>query len=317
MLSARVAVIRFPGSNCEFESLEAVERAGLDGRILRWNEDPEELARFDAYVLPGGFSYQDRIRGGAVAARLPLLEVISRRARAGAPVFGICNGAQILVEAGLVPGGDVPVQAAGASVSTGAPARRDASAASPTDARGSAPTDARRAAAADAGTDPVRLALAPNRIPGRKGYYTRWIYLVPGPGAEGCLFTRGLREPLPMPMAHAEGRFVTAESKLAERLALWTALCYARPDGSPAAGFPWNPNGSLGNAAGVSGLGGNVLALMPHPERARDLAQVPPDLEGPWGDRRRSARVAAWLSADGPGMALFHALARELRGGRP
>jgi phosphoribosylformylglycinamidine synthase len=263
-----VAVLRFPGSNCERESLLAVERAGLAGRIVRWNEAPETLLRFDAYVLPGGFSYQDRIRAGAVAARLPLCEVVARRAREGAPVFGICNGAQILVEAGLVPG----------SGETGA----------------------------------VRLALAPNRIARRDGYYTRWVFLAPGEAAGRCLFTRGLDEPVPMPMAHGEGRFVTSEARLGERLGEEVALRYAQPDGAAARGFPWNPNGSEADAAGLVGGEGNVLALMPHPERAQWLAQVPEGLAGSWGERRRRAAGAADLAADGPGLRLFRNLAASL-----
>jgi phosphoribosylformylglycinamidine synthase subunit PurQ / glutaminase len=268
-VTAQVAVVRFPGSNCEAESLAAIERVGLSGRIVRWNVPESELRLFDAYILPGGFSYQDRIRAGAVAARLPLIDVIAGRAHQGAPVFGICNGAQILVEAGLVPGGG--------------------------------------------DDDPVRLALAPNQIRGRDGYYTRWVFLSPGPAADSCLFTRGLREPIPMPMAHGEGRFVTADPALAAQLPACVPLQYARPDGSAGAEFPFNPNGSQAAAAGVTNGSGTVLALMPHPERAQVLAQVPEHLEGPWGDRRRAGASAAALDQDGPGLQIFRALARALR----
>ncbi len=269
-MAARVAVVRFPGSNCERETVRALARAGLEPRIERWNVPPEELRHFDAYVLPGGFSYQDRIRAGAVAARLPLLEVVARRAKEGAPILGICNGAQILVEAGLVPGGD---------------------------------------------GDPVRLALAANRIERRDGYYTRWVYLAPGPGAEGCLFTRGLDEPLPMPTAHGEGRFTSIDPDLEADLGGSVALRYSGADGGPAGGFPRNPNGSVADAAGLVGGDGNVLAVMPHPERAQDLAQVPEWLAGTWGDRRRAARGRELENA-GPGMRIFQALARALGAGR-
>lgn len=279
MVQARVAIVRFPGSNCEAESLAAVERAGLSGRIVRWNVPAAQLSAYEAYILPGGFSYQDRIRAGAVAARLPLCDVIARRAAAGAPVFGICNGAQILVEAGLVPGPD----------------------SSP------GPGSAEQPAA-----ETVRLALAPNRIAGRDGYYTRWVYLAPGDAAAACLFTRGLTDPIPMPMAHGEGRFLSADPSLSTGLSARVALRYARPDGKTATDFPWNPNGSLAAAAGVTNGAGNVLALMPHPERAQVLAQVPESLAGPWGERRRAGNSAAVLSEEGPGLALFRALARFL-----
>lgn len=262
----RVAVIRFPGSNCEGESLEAIERAGLSGRIVRWNEKPAELAEFDGYFLPGGFSYQDRIRAGAVAARLPIADLLARRAAEGAPILGICNGAQVLTETGLVP--------------------RD---------------DGR-----------VAVALAPNRNPERSGYYTRWVFLGPGPGAEDCVFTRGLAEPLPMPTAHGEGRFVSSEAEGRSALAARGCLRYCTPEGAFATEYPWLPNGSTFGVAGLCNAAGNVLALMPHPDRALRLAQVPDWLPGPWGERRRAARSHAELESDGPGMRIFRGLAAAL-----
>jgi len=99
-----VAVLQLPGVNCEYETRAVLERAGLQAEIFRWNLPPESLETFDAYVIPGGFSYQDRIRAGVVAAKAPVLSVVAAGAEAGKPVLGICNGAQVLVEAGLVPG---------------------------------------------------------------------------------------------------------------------------------------------------------------------------------------------------------------------
>lgn len=281
-MTPRVAVIRFPGSNCEMESLRALQRVGLDGEIRRWNEPPQRLSEFDGYLLPGGFSYQDRVRAGAVAARLPLMELISRRADEGAPVFGICNGAQILVEAGLVPG---------PSAAPASPANEDGE------------------------RQPVRMALGPNRIPRRDGYFTRWVFLAPGPAAATCIFTHGLTESVPMPMAHGEGRYATTDPALAPDPDPVVALRYAGADGEVAVSFPWNPNGSAASAAGVCNSRGNVLALMPHPEWAQILAQVPGDLPGAWGERRRSSHGAEELDADGPGLILFRNMARHLREG--
>lgn len=107
MSAPRVAVVQFPGVNCEAETVRALARAGLPGEVFRWTRPPAELARFDAFVLPGGFSWQDRVRAGALAAKDPLVAVLARVAERGKPVLGICNGAQVLVEAGLVPGGGV------------------------------------------------------------------------------------------------------------------------------------------------------------------------------------------------------------------
>jgi phosphoribosylformylglycinamidine synthase subunit PurQ / glutaminase len=99
----RVAVVVFPGTNSEDETVRALRAVGLDGELVHWSA-PEALARFDAYVLPGGFAYEDRIRAGAVAAHDLVMDPVIEAAQAGKLVLGICNGAQILAEAGLVPG---------------------------------------------------------------------------------------------------------------------------------------------------------------------------------------------------------------------
>jgi phosphoribosylformylglycinamidine synthase len=105
MSPARVAVLQFPGVNCEEETVRALARAGLEGEVFRWTRRAGELRDFAAYVLPGGFSYQDRVRAGALAAKDSLIEVLAAETACGKPVLGICNGAQVLVESGLVPGG--------------------------------------------------------------------------------------------------------------------------------------------------------------------------------------------------------------------
>lgn len=271
MSGARVAVLQFPGVNCEAETARAVERAGLDAEVFRWTRPARELAAFDAYVLPGGFSYQDRVRAGALAAKDPLLESLAERAEAGAPVLGICNGAQVLVEAGLVPGG---------------------------------------------GT--VEVALARNRMPDRTGYHTRWVWCRIEPSA--CVFTRGL-EPgtlLPLPVAHGEGRFTSLKKDALATLADvgQTPFRYARIDGELADEYPANPNGADAAVAGLCNARGNVLALMPHPERAVELGALSRGMGGEWGRGRDSALAARDGHAfdDGPGMAVFHGLARFLKG---
>ncbi len=266
-----VAVVRLPGMNCEDETMRALAAAGLSPALVGWDAAPAALEGFAAYVLPGGFSYQDRVRAGAVAAKDPRLDVLAAAADRGTPILGICNGAQILVEAGLVPGG--------------------------------AP-----------GEDRIALALATNRLPDRDGYLSRWVTLE---ARTGSLWTEAYApgERVPMPMAHGEGRFTARDPgrlpELSARGAVPFAYAAARA-GEPVV-WPDNPNGSAADAAGVTNAAGNVLALMPHPERADRLLQVPLDLPGPWGDRRRRARGdVAGLAAAGPGHGLFLGLAWHL-----
>jgi phosphoribosylformylglycinamidine synthase len=265
----RVAIVQFAGVNCEAESARALERVGLEAEVFRWTRPAKELRDFQAYLLPGGFSYQDRVRAGALAAKHPLLDVLVAQAATGKPVLGICNGAQVLVEAGLVPGG----------------------------AR-------------------VELALARNRMTGRSGYYTRWVTLKVE--ASPCVFTKHLPAGtlLPVPMAHGEGRFTSRETGKMAALVKGgqVPLRYATPRGTLAKSFPDNPNGAEAAAAAVSNAGGNVLAIMPHPERAVSLGALSREIGGEWGERRDRAveHGDQALEEAGPGLALFVGLQRHL-----
>jgi len=267
----RVAVIQFPGVNCEAETLRALERVGLVAEVFRWTRPAGELRDFQAYVLPGGFSYQDRVRAGALAAKDPLVEVLHGELERGKPALGICNGAQVLVEAGLIPGGSG-----------------------------------------------VELALARNRMRGRTGYFSRWVYARVEPSP--CVFTREL-EPgtvLPLPVAHAEGRFVGSPGRVPALVrAGQTPLRYARHDGALATAFPEHPNGAEESVAAVCNPRGNVLAILPHPERAQDLGAVPRQMVGPWPEARSrafddGAGGAEAVDDAGPGLRLFEGLRRHL-----
>jgi phosphoribosylformylglycinamidine synthase len=101
-MAPRVGVVRFPGSNCEFDSIEAVEHLGGTG-VLLWHDDTD-LSGVDAVIIPGGFAHGDYLRPGAIARFSPIMGAVGRFAAAGGPVVGICNGFQVLTEAGLLPG---------------------------------------------------------------------------------------------------------------------------------------------------------------------------------------------------------------------
>jgi len=98
----KVGIIRFPGSNCDRDVYKALELAGGQPEYIWWNQ--KDLSRIDAVVIPGGFSYGDYLRAGAIAAITPVIEGIKSLIKEEKPVLGICNGAQILAEVGLVPG---------------------------------------------------------------------------------------------------------------------------------------------------------------------------------------------------------------------
>jgi len=282
-MKPRVAVLQFPGVNCEAESERALTTAGLDAERVPWTAPVSALEKFDAFLLPGGFSYQDRVRAGAIAARHAFVDTVRERAARGVPVLGLCNGAQVLVEAGLVP-------------------------------------------QTRAG-EGLGAALAPNRMPGRSGYLARWVFL--RVEESPCVFTQAYApgEIVPLPVAHGEGRFVVHPSEGWSEIENTRAVPFRYDGGAeasqgsqgrdrtsePRIPFPSNPNASFGDAAGVSNTRGNVLALMPHPERAQSLAQVPLDLPGAWGERRRRARAdGESLWSAGPGAGIFLSLAYAL-----
>jgi phosphoribosylformylglycinamidine synthase I len=102
-MAKKIGVIQFPGSNCERETVNALQYYGMDPQLLRWTTPPAVFHNYDAYIIPGGFSFQDRVRAGVIAAKLPIMGDIVNAANSGKLVLGICNGCQILAESGLVP----------------------------------------------------------------------------------------------------------------------------------------------------------------------------------------------------------------------
>jgi len=227
-----IAIIQFPGSNCERETMLAVKRAGMLPVEFLWNAPVEKLATYDGFVLVGGFSYEDRSRAGIIAALDPVMQVLNVQSQLGKPILGICNGAQILVEAGLVPGLDQHL---------------------------------------------VDMALTDNKrikqgsVLGT-GYYNAWINLTLSKTHRRSAFTRHLtaKSVLNIPVAHAEGRFMIPPALLdiIETNGL-SVFKYCTEKGDIVDEFPVNPNGSVNNIAAIANASGNVLAMMPHPERTQ------------------------------------------------
>ncbi len=261
-MSARVAVLVFPGTNSEEETARACRAVGLDVDLVPWTASPERLAAAAAYVLPGGFAYEDRVRAGAIAAHDPAIAAVRAGALAGKPVLGICNGAQILLESGLVPEFD------GAATPRAAFARN-------------APSGTYRSTHVY-----VRLT-----VPPRRSALTAHL-------AEGTV--------LPAWASHGEGRLAGADDVLRrletdEHVAF--AYCDAHGERSAAA----VPNGSALGAAALLNARGNVLAIMPHPERAAWTYMQS------GAERLRAQGDPAAMLAPTGGIALFEGLARAAR----
>lgn len=205
----RVGVVVFPGSNCDADVKWAVEQVGGTAEFV-WHQE-RNLAGYDAVILPGGFSYGDYLRCGALARFSPVMAEVARLAGEGRPVLGICNGFQILTEAGLLPGA------------------------------------LRRNAGLRFLCGPVHL-----RVENGETAWTRGL----APGAV-----------LRLPIAHGEGNYYADPETLADLEAYGQVVFrYVSPTG--VAALEANPNGSVADIAGIANRAGNVVGMMPHPERA-------------------------------------------------
>ena len=207
----KVAIITFPGSNCDYDCWHAVRLVG--GEPIYVDHRATDLGRVDAVILPGGFSYGDYLRAGAIASRAPIMRAVRAFAAEGGPVLGICNGFQILCEAGLLPG-----------------------------------------------------ALLRNRSLRFRCHpcYVR-VERTATPFTAACRPGQVLQ----MPVAHGEGRYYADEATLARLEAEGRIVFrYCTPGGEIREEA--NPNGSVAHVAGVCSEAGNVVGLMPHPERAAE-----------------------------------------------
>ncbi len=199
----RAAVIVFPGSNCDRDLKVALEAAGAKVSMV-WHKDDHLPEGLDMVALPGGFSFGDYLRCGAIAAKSPITASLIRHAGRGGYVLGICNGFQVLTETGLLPGALI-------------------------------------------------------RNAGLKFICKDVVLNVENTDTPfNCAYKLGQK--VTYPLAHHDGNYQVSEEKLAE----------LRADGRIAFTYSDNPNGSVGDIAGLVSRNARVLGLMPHPERAID-----------------------------------------------
>lgn len=208
----KFGIVTFPGSNCDYDAFHAVQDVLGEEAFYLWHRD-HDLQNADVVVLPGGFSYGDYLRAGAIARFSPIMREVVAHARGGAPVLAVCNGFQIACEAGLLPGALL------------------------------------RNASLSFVCEAVRLRVETSE--------TRFT----------SEYERG--QILRLPIAHGEGRY-TADTETLDRLEGEGRVVfrYVGADGEPEPAA--NPNGSMRDIAGIVNETGNVLGMMPHPERAVD-----------------------------------------------
>ncbi|HWH50672.1 MAG TPA: phosphoribosylformylglycinamidine synthase subunit PurQ [Gemmatimonadaceae bacterium] len=208
----KFGIVTFPGSNCDYDAYHAVTEALGEQAVYLWHKE-HDLAGCDVIVLPGGFSYGDYLRAGAIARFSPVMQDVIAHANRGGPVLAICNGFQIACEAGLLPGALL------------------------------------RNARLKFVSELVRL-----RVETTETLFSN-------------RYERGAI--LRVPIAHGDGRY-TADDETLNRLEGEGQVVFRYVGGPGDADEWWSPNGSMHAIAGVVNDAGNVLGMMPHPERAVD-----------------------------------------------
>ena len=251
----KAIILRTAGTNCDYETRYALEKAGADVDLVHVNQlvkDKGLLSSYHIFVLPGGFTYGDDIAAGKVLAnqlRHHLLDELTRFVDDGKLVIGICNGFQVLIKMGLLPGRN-----------------------------GTQPS-----------SNEYRQEFTLTYNDSNK-FEDRWVYLKSFSDKSVFIDNDCI---LYVPIAHAEGKFVADNGGELENLGKSGQIIfkYVDKDGN-IANYPWNPNGSLDNIAGICDSTGRVLGMMPHPERYIEPTQHP-----------RWTREG--LKAEGDGIAIF------------
>ena len=210
----KFSVVVFPGSNSDHDAFDAASRVIGEEAELVWHKDTD-LKGADVVILPGGFAHGDYLRTGAIARFSPIMSAVKAFADRGGPVLGICNGFQVLLEAGLLPGAMV---------------RND------------------------------RIKFVSRHVPVR-------VEQTDTPFTVAC----APKQVLNLPIAHGEGNYYAPPDVL-ERIETNRQVIFRYTDAHGMVSAEHNPNGSLNSIAGICNQQRNVVGLMPHPERASELA---------------------------------------------
>jgi len=244
MSLARALILRAAGTNCDAEAAYAFKQAGAKPELVNISElisKRVKLSNYQILTFPGGFTYGDDLGAGKVLAneiRLKLTEDINKFIESGGLIIGICNGFQVLVKTGILPGPTI--------------------------------------------TSQVKITLAGNDS-GK--FECRWVYLKTASDSN-CIFIKGI-ERMYLPIAHGEGKLI-AEADALTRIN--AALYYVDEQGNKA-GYPYNPNGSTDNIAGICDDTGRIFAMMPHPERHTRKSQHPRWTRGDAGEAGDGLKV--------------------------
>lgn len=229
-MKPKVLVIRAAGTNCDVETAYAFEVAGARSEQVYIDEvKKKNLLDYQILVFPGGFTYGDDIAAGKILAneiKYKLRDKILKFIEKGNLVLGICNGFQVLVKCGILPGYDGNFEEQTVSLIT---------------------NDSKR-------------------------FEDRWVFLKVY--RERSVFTKRLNPIIALPVAHAEGKFVVKNNQILSKIKNLVVFKYVDENGKEA-GYPFNPNGSILNIAGIADKSGRILGLMPHPERHISYLQHP------------------------------------------
>jgi phosphoribosylformylglycinamidine synthase len=256
MADIKAIVLRAAGINCDLETQHALELAGAQADRIHINriiEDKSLLDQYQIMVIPGGFSYGDDVAAGKILAnqiRHLLYDRVQKFIDDGKLVLGICNGFQVLVKTGILPGFSLSPQRPQSTQSL--------------DNFSSAVS----ACSAVKSQDEITITYNDSNK-----FEDRWVYLAPQ--TDKCVFIKPARR-IYLPIAHGEGKLVTKDLQTLEKLQSdgFVAFKYVDENGNEG-GYPINPNGSFESIAGLTDTTGRVLGLMPHPERHVRFTQHP------------------------------------------